>query len=259
MIDPELLRIVAPAFVAGLIVTAVHAPLGIEVLKRGIVFIDLATAQIVGLAIIVLGLWLDEPSWLVRQSASFGAGVAAALFFRWIERKTPREQEAVIGSSFVFAASMALLAVADDPHGGEELRHVLSGQILFVSWSDLASFLPVYGLVAVLWLAAPRARSGTGFFVLFALAVTASVQLVGVYVVFASLILPALAARGRDGYSLGRAFASGTVAVVVAVAVSAAADLPAGPFLVVCFAASTVATRLLFRPADATSRTPKPG
>ena len=58
----------APAFVVGLIVTVVHAPLGIEVLKRGIVFIDLATAQVVGLSIIVLGLWIEEPSWLVRQS-----------------------------------------------------------------------------------------------------------------------------------------------------------------------------------------------
>ncbi|MCE2491650.1 MAG: metal ABC transporter permease [Alphaproteobacteria bacterium] len=171
MIDLDLLYIVAPAIAVGLIVTAVHAPLGIEVLKRGIVFIDLATAQVVGLAIVALGLWFEEPSWLVRQTASFGTGVAVALFFRWIERKAPDEQEAVIGSSFILAASLALLVLADDPHGGEELRHVLSGQILFVSWSDIALFLPVYGLVAVLWIAAPRARSGTGFFVLFALAI----------------------------------------------------------------------------------------
>ena len=211
-----------------------------------------------GLAIVALGLWFEEPSWLVRQTASFGTGVAAALFFRWIERKAPDEQEAVIGSSFILAASLALLVLADDPHGGEELRHVLSGQILFVSWSDIALFLPVYGLVAVLWIAAPRARSGTGFFVLFALAITASVQLVGVYVVFASLILPALAARGREGYSLRKAFASGTAAVVLAIAVSSVADLPAGPFLVVCFAASAVAARLPFWAGNAASRT-RPG
>ena len=152
----------------------------------------------------------------------------------------PEEQEAVIGSSFILAASLALLALADDPHGGEALRHLLSGQILFVSWSDIASFLPVYGLVALAWACIPRLRSGTGFFVLFALAITASVQLVGVYVVFASLILPALAARGRQGYSLRKAFASGGAAVVLGIAVSSVADLPAGPFLVVCFAASAV-------------------
>ena len=212
-------------------------------------FIDLATAQVVGLAIIVLGLWLDDPSWVVRQSTSFAAGIGVALFFRWVERNAPDEQEAVIGSCFIVAASVALLALADHPHGGEELRHVLSGQILFVGWRDIAAFAPVYALVAALWLALPRARTGAGFFLLFALAITASVQLVGIYVVFASLILPALAARTPNGYVLVRALASGVAAVVAAVLISAAADLPAGPFLVVCFAVSATAARLLRRGA----------
>ena len=241
--------IVGPAFAVGLAVSAIHAPLGIEVLKRGIVFIDLATAQIIGLALVLLGLVFDEPSWLLRQAASFGAGIAIALFFRWIERVVPDEQEAVIGSSFILAASLALLALADDPHGGEALRHLLSGQILFVSWGDIAAFLPVYGIVALVWIGVPRARGGAGFFVVFALAITASVQLVGVYVVFASLILPALAARANGGYDLRRAFASGAAAVVAGISISTAADLPAGPFLVVCFGVSAVATRLLFRAA----------
>ena len=209
-------------------------------------FIDLATAQVVGLAIILLGLWLHEPDWIVRQAVSFAAGIAIALFFRWIERKTPQEQEAVIGSCFIVAASAALLALADDPHGGEALRHVLSGQILFVTWDDIVAFLPVFAVFAALWLAVPRLRAGTGFFVLFALVITVSMQLVGVYVVFASLILPALAARSGSGYVLWRALASGAVAVVAAILVSAAADLPAGPFLVVCFAASAAAMRLLY-------------
>ena len=102
-------------------------------------------------------------------------------------------------------------------------------------------------LVAALWIAIPSMRTGAGFFILFALAVTASVQLVGVYVVFASLILPALAARTRTGYVLPRALASGGVAVVAAIAISAVADLPAGPFLVVCFAVCAAATRLAYR------------
>ncbi len=207
-------------------------------------FIDLATAQVVGLVVILLDLWLEEPSWLLRQGAAFGAGIAIALFFRWIERKSPDEQEAVIGSSFIVAASAALLALANDPHGGEALRHVLSGQILFASWDDIAAFLPIYALFAALWLAAPRLRAGAGFFVLFALVVTASMQLVGVYVVFASLILPALAARRAGRYRHRRAFASGAAAVVAAVVLSAVADLPAGPVMVVCFALSAAAARL---------------
>ena len=210
-------------------------------------FIDLATAQVVGLAVILVDVWLGEPSWIVAQGVAFTAGIAIALFFRWVERKSPDEQEAVIGSSFIVAACVALLALANDPHGGEALRHVLSGQILFVSWSDIASFLPIYGLFAALWLLVPRLRAGTGFFILFALVITASMQLVGVYVVFASLILPALAARAGRGYIHWRAFASGGAAVIATLLISAAADLPAGPFLVVCLAVAAVAMRLLCR------------
>ncbi len=226
---------------------AAHAPLGIEVLKRGIVFIDLATAQVVGLAIILLGIWFDEPISIVRQGVTFGAGVVIALFFRWIERQSPDEQEAVIGSSFIVAASAGLLVLANDPHGGEALNEVLSGQILFISWGDIATFLPVYGIFAIAWFIAPRLRSGTGFFVLFALVITSSVQLVGVYVVFASLILPALAAREGKRYILWRAYMCGAVSVVAAILISAAVDLPAGPFLALCFAVSAAAIRLLYR------------
>ncbi len=244
-IDADLLAIAAPAFAAALFVTAVHAPLGIEVLKRGIVFIDLATAQAVGLTIILLDLWYAEPSWLIRQVVAFGAGIGVALVFRLVERKTPAEQEAVIGSCFIVAASAAPLALANRAGGAEEMQHILSGQLLFVSWSDIAVFLPIYGPVAALWLFVPRLRRGVGFFILFALAVTASVQLVGVYVVFASLILPALAARRGSGYSLPRALASGAAAVFVAILVALVTDLPAGPVLVVSFAATAAAMRLL--------------
>ena len=242
-IDLETLDIVAPALVTGLLVTAAHVPLGTEVLKRGIIFIDLAMAQAVGLVLVVLALWLEEPSWTLRQAASFGAGIGVALFFRWIERVAPDEQEAVIGSSFIVAGAATLLALANNPRGGEDLQHVLSGQLLFVSWGDLAAFLPIYAAVTLLRIAFPGARRGVGFFVTFALAITASVQLVGVYVVFASLILPALSARTDRGYVPTRAFAGGAAAVVAAIAVSTVADLPAGPVLVVCFAAAAAATR----------------
>ena len=216
-------------------------------LRRGIVFIDLATAQVVGLAVILSSLWLAEPLWIEHQAIAFGAGLAIAVFFRWIERVTPDEQEAVIGSCFIVASCLALLALAGHPTGGEMLRHVLSGHLLFVTWVDIAAFLPVYGIFVFLWLCTPRLRTGTGFFLLFAFVITASMQLVGVYVVFASLILPALAARRGEGYSLARALASGAVAVVVAILLAGLWDLPAGPFLVVCLAGSAVATRLVCR------------
>ena len=64
-------------------------------------------------------------------------------FFPWIERVSPKEQEAVIGSSFIVAASAGLLVLANDPHGEEALGDVLSGQILFIAWADVVAFLPV--------------------------------------------------------------------------------------------------------------------
>ncbi len=244
MITLEILEIVLPAFATGLLCTALHAPLGIEVLKRGIVFIDLATAQVAGVAIVALNIWVTHPSWAGTQMAAFGAAGVFAFLFRWMERRMTDEQEAAIGSCFIVAASLTLLLLADSPFGGEKLEHVLSGQILFTSWPDLAAFLPVYLLVGGLWLGFPTLRVGQGFFLLFALAITASVQLLGVYVVFASLILPAMSGRRADGsYSLVRTFLSGSAAVIVGIVGSAAADLPAGPFLVLCFAVTAIVVR----------------
>ena len=119
MVDPDLLAIVGPALSVGLTVGAVHVPFGIEVLRRGIVFIDLATAQVVALGIVLAGTLLPPSAWPAEQVAVFASAFAAAAFFRAVERRLPREQEAVIGSTFVVAASAALLAVHGDPHGGD--------------------------------------------------------------------------------------------------------------------------------------------
>lgn len=146
----------------------------------------------------------------------------------------PRQQEAIIGSSFIVAASLALLLLADSPHGGEEIRHLLSGQILFITWTDVGLFAPIYAVIVILWLWVPALRMGLWFYLLFALAITSSVQLVGVYVVFASLILPALAAVNAVRPHLW-AWVCGFVAVMSGILISAQADLPAGPFLVIAY------------------------
>lgn len=240
----EALEIVLPATVAGLAIALIHSVLGIEVLRRGIIFIDLAIAQIAGLCVVLVGLWLHEPSWAETQIAAAAAALAAAAFFRWIERIVPDEQEAVIGSCFVLAASAVLLALANHPQGGEEIQHILSGQILFISWSQILAFMPLYAVAGVLWFSVPQVRSGLGFFVLFALVVTASVQLVGVYVVFASLILPALAVNSMRHGKAGAAMLAGVVAVIAGVVFSTLQDLPAGPVMVFAFAIVAIGWRL---------------
>ncbi len=240
----ETIEIFLPATVAGLMIAIIHSMLGMEVLRRGIIFIDLAIAQIAGLCVVLTALWLNDPSWTQTQIAAALAALAAAAFFRWVERYLPREQEAIIGSCFILAASAVLLALADHPQGGEEIQHILSGQMLFISWSEIVAFAPLYVIAPWLWFIVPNVRKGIGFFVLFALVATASVQMVGVYVVFASLILPALAVNTLHGGRTIGAIAVGILAVIVGIVFSTLGDMPAGPVLVFTFAIAAITCRV---------------
>lgn len=235
MISAELIEIMGPALAVGFMIAFVHAPLGMAVLNRGIIFIDLAIAQIAGLGFVIASLYFHNPPWWVSQGLTLACALFAGLVFRWIERERPEQQEAVIGSSFVLAASLAILLLANHPNGGEEFQHLLSGQILFVTWRDVLVRIPVYGFVMLLWFLKPEIRKGVWFFALFALAITTSVQLVGVYVVFASLILPALASVKANRPHM-TAWFCGLLAVLSGILLSTWLDLPAGPFLAITYA-----------------------
>jgi zinc/manganese transport system permease protein len=194
--DPGLL---AAPFAAGLVVLATHVPLGITVLRRGIIFIDLAVAQVAALGVIVAGLaHLDE--WWGGFGTQLAAGIAAlgaAALLTFCERRWPEIQEALIGLLFVFAAAAGILLLAGNPQGGEHLRDLLAGQILWTGWGQIGivAALSAAVLAGRAWLAPRGGGEGLAFYGLFAVAVTASVQLVGVLLVFASLIAPAVATR----------------------------------------------------------------
>jgi zinc/manganese transport system permease protein len=226
------LGILLPAFAAGLLVTATHVPLGIQVLGRGIVFIDLAIAQVAGLGVIFAD-WLGfEPQGWGVQAAALSAALAGALFLTWTERRWPEVQEAVIGTTFVLGASGALLLLAANPHGAEHLKDLLVGQILWVDWSRLALVAAVYAVVLVLWFGARERIGRTGFYILFAAVVTLSVQLVGLYLVFASLIVPALATHRLARRRLAICYVLGATGYALGLMVSAALDLPSGAVIV---------------------------
>ena len=235
MSGAETLEIMAPALVAGAMVALTHAPLGVEVLRRGIIFIDLAIAQIAGLGLVAAALFGSGEQW-VAQGAALFAALAAAFLFRLAEKRIPIQLEAVIGSSFVLAASLVLLLLSDSPFGGEEVKSLLSGQILFVTWKDILAHSPVYASITALWILCPRVRDGAWFYLLFATAITSSVQLVGVYVVFASLILPALGAVGAASPTVA-AWAVGAVSVAAGMTAAVLLDAPAGPVLVASYCA----------------------
>ncbi len=236
-LGPVDLMIVLPAFLAGLLVLATHIPLGAQVLKRGIVFIDLAIAQIAALGVIIAGSGdLDPHGWAVQVAAG-SAALLGALLLTWTEKRWPEVQEAQIGVMFILAASAGLLLVAHNPHGGEHLQDLLAGQILWVNYAQL--LMPALGaalILAVLYFFGDR-LARLGFYLVFALAVTASVQLVGVYLVFASLIVPSLAVRHYAGRRrLALAYLTGVGGYASGLVLSVVLDLPSGALIVWCLA-----------------------
>ncbi|MEJ6006261.1 metal ABC transporter permease [Paucibacter sp. AS339] len=241
--------ILGPALIAGLLVLSTHVPLGAKVLDRGIVFIDLAIAQIAGLGVIAadaLGLPEGGPA---VQAAAVTAALLGAWLLTWTERKAPKHQEALIGVMFILAACAGLLILAGNPHGGEHLKDLLVGQILWVNHTQL---LWLGGVSAALLLAMRLGwvdRLGRfGFYAVFALAVTASVQLVGVYLVFASLIIPALGTVKLQGSArLLAGYGIGIVAYGLGLALSALLDLPSGAVIVWALAICSLAASLIRR------------
>jgi zinc/manganese transport system permease protein len=239
-----------PVLVAGIVVVISHVPLGQEVVKRGIIFIDLAIAQIAGVGVIAARM-LEVESLLGTQLFAAGAALLGALVLVFTDRKLGRYQEPLIGILFVLAASLGLLLLSHDPHGGEALKEMLSGQILWVTWQQVMISSVILLTIAVLWLWQGQRMGKTGFYLLFALAVTTSVQLVGVYLVFASLVIPALATRyqaeskWRSGLLWG--WGIGISGYVTGLAISFQFDIATSPLIVWTLAVSALVGYWLIR------------
>jgi zinc/manganese transport system permease protein len=201
-------------------------------LSRGIVFIDLAIAQIAGLGVICAD-WLGfEPQGWAVQVSALAAALTGALLLTWTEKRWPEVQEAVIGVTFILAASGALIVLASNPHGAEHLKDLLVGQILWVNPGRLVPIALAYAVILVVWFALGERLGSIGFYLLFACAVTASVQLVGLYLVFTTLIVPALATRRFVRRRLIVGYALGAAGYALGLVVSALSDWPSGPAIV---------------------------
>ena len=234
-------------FIAGLLVLATHVPLGTLVLDRGIVFIDLAIAQIAGLGVIAAdAMGLPEGGIAVQVAAVVAALLGAGLL-TWTERRAPEQQEALIGVVFILAACAGILLLAGNPHGGEHLKDLLVGQILWVDGRHLVWLAAVTAvLLLVLWKRWMLRLGRFGFYAVFAVAVTASVQVVGVYLVFASLIIPALATRSLAGAARHRrAWLLGVAGYATGLVLSALLDLPSGAVIVWALAMCAMASAAL--------------
>jgi zinc/manganese transport system permease protein len=241
------LSILLPAFIAGLLVLVTHIPFGMKVLERGVIFADLAVAQIAGLGVIIAALLgvTDQPL-LVQLIATISALCGAALL-AWIEYRLADVKEACIGLTFVLAASGGILLMSHDVHAGEHLKDLLVGQILWASTNQLISTAVLTVALLALWQWSKLKVSTLGFYALFAVAVTASVQLVGVYLVFASLIVPALATYRSSKHRNYYAFAIGVAGYAIGLLLSAWFDLPSGAAIVWAMAIVGVMAALLAR------------
>jgi zinc/manganese transport system permease protein len=241
--------IIAPALAAGVLVSLTHVPLGQQVLRRGIIFIDLAIAQIAALGVLIAHTsGLGESGLAVQLTAFCSALLGAALLYQ-CERRWGHSLEAIIGVVFVLAATGSILLLANNPHAGEHLKDLLVGQILWVSLSQLLPVLVLYIAVLAAWYGLGAEQRPALFYVLFALTVTASVQLVGVYLVFAALIVPALAVRRltRPCQSLFFGYLVSLLSFAIGLFLSAVFDWPSGAVIVWVLALLGVLVSLLAR------------
>lgn len=243
------LMLIVPAFLAGALVLSTHVPLGQEVLKRGIIFIDLAIAQIAALGVIAATLigHGELDSWQVQLFAGLSA-LAGATLVHYLEQHYAQILEALIGLLFILAASGGLILASYIPHSNELLHDLLVGQILWVSYEQLLWVAALYLPLLLLWFTLKSKRPML-FYIVFSLAVTASVQLVGIYLVFASLILPAIASRKISSpfKALTIAYLVGVSGYIVGLIASLIFDLPTGAIMVWGLLIMALFTRPLFK------------
>lgn len=218
-----------------------------RVLQRGVIFADLAVAQIAGLGVIVAGLLGLTGQPLLVQVIAAGSALGGAALLAWIERRMPEVKEAAIGLTFVLAASLGILLLSRDVHAGEHLQDLLVGQILWVNDAQLLATAVLTAVLLAAWYGLRQRLGDLGFYALFALAITASVQLVGIYLVFASLIIPALATHRMQQRRVSTAFGIGIVGYALGLLLSVWLDLPAGAAIVWAMAVSGTLFALLKR------------
>lgn len=249
----EIINFFLAPFCMCLILIGIHCYLGLHVLKRGVIFIDLSLAQVAGLGTTVALLFSIEHHSSANYFISLGHTFVVALLFAWarkLDNKIP--QEVLIGIIYAMASALVILVVNNLSHGSEHIKEILVGHILWVSWEDVIKTAIIYALVSGIHYyfrkqiiavsfnqnIKDRSKWDFLFFVLFGVVITSSVDVAGVLLVFSFLIVPALVStffqRGIRGQLIfGWIF--GFFVCMMGMLISYLGDWPAGAVLVVCF------------------------
>ncbi len=246
------LEIMLPAFAECLVLVGIHSYLGIHVIKRKVIFVDLALAQIAALGITVAFLFGVDPSSQGAYWFSFGFTIIGAAIFaisRLRHDKIP--QEAVIGLVYALAAAVAVLVIDRAPHGAEHIKEIMTGNILWVRWETILLAAGVYALVGLFHFLFrekfllisnhPEQAFQSGlnvrfwdflFYISFGIVITHSVNTAGVLLVFVFLVAPAMATillTDKLWLQLALGWTMGTIVSGAGLIVSYVGDLPSGP------------------------------
>lgn len=269
--DGSMLVFLLPPFVASLVIAGIHAYLGVHVVERGVIFVDLSLAQIAafGATIALLMPWSggDPHGAAVYWTSLAFTFIGAAIFATIRSRRARIPQEAIIGISYAVASAATILAMSKSTSEGEHLKDMLVGNILAVSWSEIGQTALLYAVIAVFhfiyrhkFLAIsmdPQGmeRSGTSlrlwdflFYASFGFVVTRSVAIAGVLLVFCYLIVPSVAAMlyaDTIGRRLAIGWIMGTVVSALGVYLSFSFDLPTGATIVCTFGAVLILMALV--------------
>ena len=261
MMTWDVLQFLLPAFVASLVIAGIHAYLGVHVVERGVIFVDLSLAQIAAfgatLAILLPSANGDPHSPVVYWTSLAFTFIGAAIFSFVRSRHARIPQEAIIGISYAVASAATILALSKSSSEGEHLKDMLVGNLLSVSWPEIWQTAILYAIIgafhyafrkrflAITMSAEKVEASGVSirlwdflFYASFGFVVTRSVSLAGVLLVFCYLIVPSVAAMlyaENIGPRLAIGWSMGTIVSGLGVWLSLLLDLPTGATIVVTF------------------------
>jgi zinc/manganese transport system permease protein len=264
----EMIDIMLPAFAECLVLVGIHSYLGIHVIKRKVIFVDLALAQIAALGSTFAFLFGIDPYSSGGYWFSLGFAVIGAAIFslsRIRHEKIP--QEAVIGLVYALAAALAILVIDKAPHGAEHIKEIMTGNILWVKWDTIITAAVVYALVGIfhylyrdrflLISKSPELAYQQGlnvrlwdflFYVSFGIVITHSVSTAGVLLVFVFLVVPAIATimiTEKLWLQLVLGWSMGTLVSLLGLYTSYIADLPSGPTVVATYGLVLLITTLV--------------
>jgi zinc/manganese transport system permease protein len=261
----EFLTFMAPPFAACLLLVGIHAYLGIHILEREVIFVDLSLAQVAALGGTIAVLLGHE----IYSMTAYGFSLAAALIGAGVFTVTRSgdgriSHEAIIGIVYAVSAAAGILVLDSAPHGAEHIKHLLVGSILWVSWADVGTTSLIYLAVGVIHYVYRQRfltisfdeqearRKGWSirkwdflFYITFAFVITSSVQIAGVLLVFSFLIVPAVCSKllsADTGTRLAIGWSIGFAVSAIGCALSYYGDLPTGATIVCVFGVALAVT-----------------